>query len=537
MDTRKHTMKHTATLAVTCLLIYVMPAGKAEAAAATNGHTATAGHIMEEALKSRDFEGASVSMLAINGAGDTLLCHDSGRLLIPASNMKLVTTALALHSLGGDYRYETRIGYCGTISDGILEGDLYIIGGGDPTLGSRNRIAIPTDTLFAQWERLLRQAGISGIHGCIIGDGRFFSGMDEHPTWELCDAGTYYGTGASGLNFYENVQDFKVSAGAAPGDPVCIKSDYPESPWMEIMNSAVTGKAGTGNTLYFYPGGFAPVGEMRGTFAVDRKPKTESAANKFPEYTLAWYFTKYLSECGMECTGGPADLGPVFRPDRNSPVRSGMNETDGTGRHAGLQGYGDWAPAVQDSLKILGGTLSPTLAEIARVTNTDSNNLYAETLFKTLGKEYCGNGCYDSAAVAVRGLLEEIGAGDRRLRIRDGSGLSREDLLDAGFICTLLERMMVSPAFEDFFGSLPYPGGEGTLEYYMTTVPAETRQRIRMKSGSMGGVRCFSGYITPVTGAKEDAVIFSLMVNGFTAPLHRVQNHLFRIIEALAVNP
>ena len=517
MDIRKQTMKHTVSLAVICILICSIPALKAEASAAAESgipepegrSCQTAEHIMKEMLKSRDFEGASVSILAIDGAGDTLLCHDSGRLLIPASNMKLVTTALALHSLGGDYMYETRLGYSGSISDGRLDGNLYIIGGGDPTLGSHNMIAVPLDTLFLQWENTIRQAGISEIDGYIIGDGRAFQGMDEHPTWELCDAGTYYGTGAGGLNFYENVKGLMVSAGAAPGDPVSIKPGYPETPWLQTMNSAVTGKAGTGNTLYFYPSGFAPVGEMRGTFAVDRRPKTEYAANKFPEYTIAWYFTRYLAGRGLKCTGGPGDLGPVFRPSTDIP------------------------PA-QDSLKIIGSTMSPSLADIVRVTNTDSNNLYAEAILKTLGKEYCGSGCYDSAYVAIRGLLEEICVTDRRYRICDGSGLSREDLLSAGFICCLLENMMDSHAFEDFFHSLPYPGGRGTLRYYMGSVPDATRQRIRMKSGSMGGVRCFSGYIMPVSGTRDETVIFSILVNGYTAPMARIQRYLFRIIEALA---
>lgn len=490
----------------------------------------TAGQILEEALESKDFEGASVSILAVTGAGDTLLCHDSDRLLIPASNMKLVTTALALHSLGGDYRYETRLGYSGKISDGILDGDLYIIGGGDPTLGSRNRIALPADTLFSRWGKMLRRAGIAEIRGHIIGDGRFFSGMDEHPTWELCDAGTYYGTGVSGLSFYENVQDLKVSAGVSPGDPVNISPGYPESPWLTILNSAVTGKAGTGNTLYFYPGGFAPTGEMRGSYAVDRNPKTEYAANKFPEYTIAWYFTRYLAGHGITCTGGPADLGPVFRPGKGEPGQYGS----GTARQDVSGISREWQPVDQDSIRILGSILSPTLAEIARETNTDSNNLYAETLFKTLGKEYCGSGCYDSAYVAVKGLLDETGVRGYRCRIQDGSGLSRENLLSAGFFCCLLEKMMASPSFEDFFNSLPWPGGEGTLEYSMSSVPAGTRERIRMKSGSMGGVRCFSGYILPVSGTKEDCVIFSILVNGYTVPTVRIQRHLFRIIESLA---
>ena len=461
---------------------------------------------MKNVLGSDDFKGASVSMLAVTGDGDTLLCHDSGRLLIPASNMKLVSTALAMHSLGPDYRYGTGIGYSGTIEDGTLRGDLYIIGGGDPTIGSANPIATPLDTLFGEWMGMISDTGISHIEGNIVGDGRFFSGMDGHPTWEVCDAGTYYGTGTSGLSFYENVQDFNVSAGEKPGDPVNIEPRYPETPWMEFIYSCTTGKPGTGNSLYFYPDSFYPCGEMRGTFAVDRQPRTEHAANRFPEYTLAWYFWRFLADNGIESEEGPADTGPVF----------------------GI------CAMPQDSLKIIGRTFSAPLSDIIAETNRKSNNLYAETLMKTLGKEYCGSGCYDSSYVAVRGLLEETGVTGHRTIIRDGSGLSRENLLSADFLCDLLMKMTLSPSFEDFFNSLPRPGGIGTLEYEMQSVPFSIKDRIRMKSGSMGGVRCLSGYIIPETGAREDMIIFSLLVNGYTVPLYRIQRALDSIILSLA---
>lgn len=461
---------------------------------------------MKNVLGSDDFKGASVSMLAVTGDGDTLLCHDSGRLLIPASNMKLVSTALAMHSLGPDYRYGTGIGYSGTIEDGTLRGDLYIIGGGDPTIGSDNPIATPLDTLFGEWMGMISDTGISHIEGNIVGDGRFFSGMDGHPTWEVCDAGTYYGTGTSGLSFYENVQDFNVSAGEKPGDPVNIEPGYPETPWMEFIYSCTTGKPGTGNSLYFYPDSFYPCGEMRGSFAVDRQPRTEHAANRFPEYTLAWYFWRFLADNGIESEEGPADTGPVF----------------------GI------CAMPQDSLKIIGSTFSAPLSDIIAETNRKSNNLYAETLMKTLGKEYCGSGCYDSSYVAVRGLLEETGVTGHKTIIRDGSGLSRENLLSADFLCDLLMKMTLSPSFEDFFNSLPRPGGIGTLEYEMQSVPFSIKDRIRMKSGSMGGVRCLSGYIIPETGAREDMIIFSLLVNGYTVPLYRIQRALDSIILSLA---
>lgn len=474
-----------------------------------------------------NFKGASIGVLAVTADGDTILKKDFDKLLVPASNMKLVTTALALQTLGSDYRFETKIGYSGTISDGVLKGDLYIIGGGDPTLCSRNPIARTAETTFSQWHRILSDAGIRKIEGYIIGDGRYFPGMMEQESWQMNDSGTYYGTGVSGLSFNENVQGFRVAPGQKPGDPVQINPAYPDAPWMKYIYSCTTGKKGTGNTLYFYTSNFAPVGEMRGTFAIDRKPKTEEAANKFPEYTCAHYFKEYLASHGAACTMGPADIGLVFNPaNRRQTAACNSTSADSHG--------GNWKACPAEELTIIGSTFSPELSKIASVTNKESNNLYAEALMKAIGKEYCGEGCYDSAYVAVEGILKELGIDSRKVRIRDGSGLSRENHISPEFFCQLLKAMMSSPVFEAYFESFPWPGGAGTLKYMMQSVPEDIKARIRMKSGSMSDVRCFSGYIVPRSGSREDTIIFSIMVNNFTVPLSRIQTRLDRLIEVLA---
>ena len=463
----------------------------------------------ERTTKEEWMEHATAAVLAVTAAGDTVACSESMKMLLPASTMKAITTGAALHSLGEDYRFETRLGYSGRISGGTLYGDLYIIGGGDPVLGSRNHIAEPVERTFGKWKAMLAEAGISRIDGRIIGDDRFFDRVAEADSWQWNDIGTYYGAGTSGLSFNENMQNINVTPGDAPGKPLKISIGYPALPWMEYRFQCTTGKAGTGNSLYMFTSPFAPTGEMRGTFAIDRKTKTEQVANKFPAYTCAWHFMKYLAGCGISCSKGAADLGTVFGIPENERIP-------------------------EDSIRVIGSTFSPELAEIVSETNHESNNVYAETLFRTLGKEYCGSGCYDSSYVAVRGLLEETGVTGHKTIIRDGSGLSRENLLSADFLCDLLMKMTLSPSFEDFFNSLPRPGGIGTLEYEMQSVPFSIKDRIRMKSGSMGGVRCLSGYIIPETGAREDMIIFSLLVNGYTVPLYRIQRALDSIILSLA---
>ena len=459
-----------------------------------------------EAIVNGDVLGqAVVGICARMGDGHTIIDIDADNMLVPASNMKLISTGTSLHALGGDYRYKTSLAYDGNIIGDVLIGDIYIIGGGDPTLASKDSIASPMEHTFALWERLIRDAGINEIDGRIIGtSGDFFTGMIEEPSWMWNDIGTYYGAGATGLMFYENMQSFEVSSGAAPGDSLCIRPSFPEVPWMEFRYDCSTGKAGTGDQLYLYTSDLAPVAVIRGTFAVDRKPKRVDCSNKYPELTCAHHFTKWLEHHGITCSRKASDtrLGGIVQPD---------------------------------TLIVMGSTSSPTLKRIAFETNHASNNLYAETLFRTLGKELRSEGSYDSSYVAVKNVLKDLNVDTSRgFRIQDGSGLSRQNFVSPDFFCRFLEAMMISPCFEDFVESLPSPGGTGTLAYNMNNHPAEDKARIRAKSGSMNGVRCYSGYIIPREGCKDDTIIFSIMVNNCTEPTWKVRSLLDKVMGMLA---
>ncbi len=454
---------------------------------------------MEPALRE-----AVVSICARRGDGRVLVDIGANKKVVPASNMKLITTGAVLHELGGGYRFETGIGYAGEIRDGILNGDLYIIGGGDPTTGSKDSIAVAVEQTFRQWKDMITKAGITKIHGHVIGDGRFFDGMAEHPTWLWNDIGTYYGSGATGLMFYENMQSFSASAGPQPGSPVNLKPSYPETPWMEFRYDCSTGEKGTGDQLYMYTSELAPIAEIRGTFGVDRTAKRVDCSNKYPEYTCASYFTDYLTRQGIPCSEGPAD----FR------LLKGTEPCD--------------------SLTIIGSTFSPSLKRIAFETNHASNNLFAETLYKALGKTKTGSACWDSCAVALNNTIKSLGINAKGINIVDGSGLSRQNYLSADFFCRFLEAMMDSEHFEDYLETIPSPGSNGTLEYNMSKYPAEMKARIKVKSGSMNGIRCYSGYIIPTEGCRDETIIFSIMTNNCTAPAWTVRKLMDKIMATFA---
>jgi D-alanyl-D-alanine carboxypeptidase/D-alanyl-D-alanine-endopeptidase (penicillin-binding protein 4) len=452
------------------------------------------------------FSQAVIGVCARTIDGRELADINAEMMMLPASNMKLISTGAALHTLGPDWKFETNIGYDGTIEDGTLHGDIYIVGGGDPTLGSKDSIAVSLDRTFAQWEAFIRAEGITRIEGHIIGDGRWFEGMAEEPTWLMNDAGTYYGTGTTGLMFYENMMSFSVSAGSQVGAPVNIKPYYPETPWMEYRYNCSTGTEGTGDLLYMFGSDLAPVAEIRGTFAVDRAAKRLDCSNKFPELTCAYYFYKYLKDRGILCMEGPADM-------KAEPI-------DG--------------PAAFEDINIIGTTFSPALDRVVFETNHASNNVYAETLLRTLGKELMDNASYESSYKALDEVLKDLGVdASKGAQIQDGSGLSRQNYVSADFFCRFLTAMADSPAYADYLRSLPSPGGNGTLQYNMSGQNAALRNRIKAKSGSMNGVRCYSGYILP-SKADGQTIVFSIMTNNCTSPTWQVRPLLDKIMIALA---
>lgn len=463
---------------------------------------------VDQAVTKEPLKGAVVGVMVQDAAGHVLASREAGRRLVPASNLKLVTTGTALHALGPDFRFETGIGYTGTVEDGTLHGDVYIIGGGDPTLGVTDTVAVKPDALFWRWKSMLKDAGISRIDGRIIGDGRAFEGHLENTTWGYDDTGTYYGAGCNALSYYENAVDYLVSAGTAD-EPVNVTQRFPDTPWMHFSNRTSTGPKGSGNSLYLYTTDLAPYAEMRGTYSIDRKPKVEHFANKYGALTCAYFFWQNLRDTGWDISGGYADI------DRGGYVRGA-----------------DFVPAYKAGTpQVLGQSASPTLAKIVRQTNVLSDNFYAEAIFRQMGEKASGIAEYDSCRVAVYDVLENLMESDLAgIRLEDGSGLSRLNTASPAFLVSFLRSMTRSRGFDAFLASLPQPG-EGTLNTLLPKLAPAQKARIRVKSGSMDGVLCYSGYILDEQG--KPARIFSLMVNGATEKTAVLRETLGSLIEAM----
>ncbi len=490
---------------------------------------------IEGKMSQEPFRSGLTGIVAVTLGGDTLADVNSLHKLLPASNTKLISTGLAMRGLGSDFKFVTRLGYTGNISGGVLRGDLYIVGGGDPTIGCGDKMAPSADSLFAMWRDALKKAGISKISGRVIGDGRSFDGPIENADWGYEDIGTDYGAGCNGLCFGRNIQIFNaVPASVGKRAEISVKS--PETPWLEVRNNTVTSIAGTGDNLYLFNTDNAPVAEMRGSIAVDKGPRVEHCSNKFGAMTCAWQFASYLEKSGV-AVSGVADV------DSYGYVRS-ASAWKKSDPEWGFRPIGQ--AALQSSLKMISSFTSTSLWEIAKVTNDRSDNFYAETLLRRLSKECTGSASYDSCAVVVYRELDSLGVdGSYGVQMVDGSGLSRHNYISPDFLCRFLTAMSSTPVARQYFLCLSGPG-RGTMASRLKDQPDAVKSRIRMKSGSMNGVVCFSGYILPATNGvrlpdiqrkwslPEDTIVFSIMTNNMPENQRAVRKFIDDVIVLLA---
>ncbi|MDD3272926.1 MAG: D-alanyl-D-alanine carboxypeptidase/D-alanyl-D-alanine-endopeptidase [Bacteroidales bacterium] len=449
------------------------------------------GKYIDNMKKDTMFSNAVVGIMVMDEKGKEIASWNPDMPLLTASTMKTISTGLALKVLGPDYKYKTRVGYTGLIENGTLKGDLYIIGGGDPTLGSKDTIAYPIDSIFGIWMDAVRLSGITRIEGNIVGDDRFFKNEIVPGGWAVSNLGPYYGSGTAGLSFMENLQEFTFKSGDNIGDPAKFVAVWPQVPGLRIDNTITTGAPGSRAQTSLRLTEIERVVRYSGSIPFGDKDVVLTGSCKFPAVACAEEFRKFLERGGI----------------RSNPLAYDIHSYQAT--------------APQEEITIIGETLSPPLSSIVNVTNRISNNFYAETLFKTLGKELTGSGSYDSSAVAIRRVLSSMGLPYRGFTQDDGSGLSRQNYVSARFFCNYFSKLKEkNDNFEAFYNSLPQPGGPGTLENVIKDATPEQKRRLHAKSGSLSNVRCYAGFVERKNGGMY---YFAILTNNFQAKTAQMQ--------------
>ena len=453
---------------------------------------------------------AVVGILAVDADGREIASWNPDMPLLTASTMKTITTGLGYEVLGPDYRFVTRIAYDGRIENGVLYGNLYIVGGADPTLGSRDTIAFPIDSVFGKWAKAVSKTGIRRIAGRIVGDDRIFEEENIPSGWSYGNIGYDYGTGTSGLSFCENLSYFEIAAGRETGDPVRITPLGPASPYMTFINEVTTGQKGDGDNTEYYASSIMPVGKFVGTYGIDAKPRTLVQSNKYGSVTCAAEFAAYLQARGIGCKG-VSDIRQIAQ---------------------------DYVVPDQKDLVYICETFSPELRKIVKVTNTISNNFFAETIFKMVGKHLVeretGKDCtgisYSRARRAVKAYLEERGVSTYGYTQDDGSGLSRQNYVSPRFFTRFYAMMAGSPDFEEYMASFPGPGRPGTLRTVLAKADPALKNTIFAKSGSLSSVRCYAGYVD----SQRGLIRFAILTNNYDCPTSRIQPKIEGFLEELA---
>jgi serine-type D-Ala-D-Ala carboxypeptidase/endopeptidase (penicillin-binding protein 4) len=458
---------------------------------------------IDSTLASPDFRTAHWGILVVDAErGDTIVSHNAAKLFMPASNMKIITGAVALAQLGPDYRFRTTLLASGPIVEGKLRGDLVIVGRGDPTASDHMR----GDAMLAMLEIAdsIAARGIARIEGRIRAEGDAFPGVIYGYGWSWDELDEPYSAGVDELYFNEGFSRIIVRGGAFPGEPVTA-SVLPSRGYPRVRVDARTVAApdsmlAAGDALITPPSIRVERDTTPGTVVIrgmiaPHDSQLVRFAHAVPPTAYVTALQEALEARGLAVAG-----------------------SDSASRGV--------SPATMDTIAVI---LSPPLREIMPAFQKPSQNQIGEILLRTLGLERTGVGIPDSGRAVIERQLLEWGVARDGFLVRDGSGLSRYNYLSPETIVRVLDIMRRDTVFQVFYGALPVAGIDGTLANRMKGTYAEANARA--KTGFIAQARSLSGYVTSADGRL---LIYSLLCNNWTIPVRAVERVQDTIVAKLA---
>ncbi len=422
---------------------------------------------------------ANISLLVKDlTTGNVLFRTNATKSMVPASTMKLITTASALEILGSDFKFETRIEADGQLTkDSILFGNVYIRGGGDPTLGS----AFLSDSTFLyQWVKELKNAGIKTITGRIIADESIYNNEAINPKWTWEDMGNYYASGVYGLSYKDNTFRLFLKSGNEGTKPEILRAD-PEIKDLVFENNLLSTTI-TYDSAYFYGIPRSNLRIIQGAIPANKEIFVIKGDIPNPSKLLVSDFEMMMIKNGMSI--------------RKLTLPETIRRT-------------------------LYTHFSPALSDIISEVNVRSNNHYAEHLFRYLSVKVMGKDSFKGSVAAIKDLWSERKLPVDQLFMMDGSGLSPSNAVSAQFLVGLLEYMYKKSIYsETFIKSLPVSGTNGTLTSFLKNT--RLKGKVMAKSGTISRVKCYAGYID-YNGKKK---VFAVMVNNGNGSSKAVTNKI-----------
>lgn len=433
------------------------------------------------------FKHAIISLYVIDSRNGSVVFDRNGQLgLSPASCQKVITSVSALELLGAGYRYKTFIGYDQTIEKGVLKGNLYLIGSGDPTLGSSRWNGCSEALVFKKILTILQKNKVQSITGDIVCDDTHFTNEPLPNGWVWEDIGNYYGAGAWGLNWRENQFEVTFKTGKIPNEDTKIISTQPSAVLMKytFANFVKTGEKLSGDNAILFSSPFQKNIIARGTLPVSENGFTISGSMPDPPGIFISSVNEYLKE--------------------NNILVAGSSWSN--------SGYLMNNQSTQKATLFLDSILSPTLDAINYWFLKKSVNLIGETFVKTIAFEKAGVGCSDTGLAIIKEFWRNRGIEKSALKMIDGSGLSPANRITTHSLVTVLQYAKGRPWFASFYNALPEING------------------IKMKDGYINGVRSYAGYLKGNDGIEY---IFAFIVNNIDGSAGAARAKMWTVLDIL----
>jgi serine-type D-Ala-D-Ala carboxypeptidase/endopeptidase (penicillin-binding protein 4) len=451
----------------------------------------------EKLVQSAPVDKGEWGLLVVDAvSGEVLYERNADKYFVPASNMKLLTTALALDTLGPDYRFRTTMETNGKLSPrGRLLGNLILVGRGDPNLSNRK---FPFDTkeefdgepqkVLVELADAVVKRGVKEITGDIVGDDSYFPRERYPDGWEIDDMVWEYGAAISAIVVDDNTVTLTLSPGETAGATVQAVIEPPTADFT-VKNEVTTIAAGEKGELKLTREPGADTVVVSGTLPARGAPRKLVLAIQEPAQHAATLLAKLLADRGVKFRG---------------KVRA-LHEPDPTA----------------DKRTVLAEHVSIPLGDEVKLVNKISQNLHAEVLQRTAARQ---TGLWtepEDLSKFAKGFYAKVGIAPDDVVQQDGSGLSRHDLVTPRALVTLLQYAQKQPWFASFYGSLPVAGVDGTLNERMKD--AGMAGRIHAKTGTVSHVRTLSGYAETLGGRR---LIFSFLSNNQFGKNHEVHDAL-----------
>ena len=438
---------------------------------------------------------ATISVCVYNTQNNRrLYSYNSEQSVIPASVNKIFTTGTGFARLGAHFRFVTRLSMRGYIDrEGVLHGNLYIIGGGDPLLGSYRYRQTAADSLFENWTKSLKKRGVRRVDGRVCYITSLFDDQQVHDSWQWSDIGNYYGAGVSALNFHENMFFVYFNGDKKMGQQVSIASIKPKNANILALSEVTTAAANTGDNVVIYG---SPYGKERlctGTIPIGSSNFAVRGALASPAKCCADMFATYLRTHDIN-------------------VHSTSTQT----------------LTMPDSLQVVMDYYSTDYYTIAQYTNLTSNNVYAESILKYLGTLNNKQGSFASGVKEISSYFKDKKLEASGVRMVDGSGLSRLNRTTTDFICRYLNMITREDYYDDFVHTLAENGKSGTAKNILPHLG--TSAHIFLKTGTLDGVRAYAGYVKKDDG---NTYSFAVIINNHECSTAQVNEKMNRILAKL----